>query len=188
MGTRHDGGLSVRPRWPGSSPPASGGCELGVISDRGRIARDLHDHVIQRLAVGLSLQGAIPGPRCPRSRRDSPIPSTNSRTSFREIRTTIFDLRRSSGTTAATAHQRGGVGVLRVGTTGPPSHSSTRCRVVDATFADHAKPRLLRGAGECGAAFARQDADRHRPGGGRTEPWRSPTTAAGCRPTSPPVA
>ncbi len=32
--------------------------ELDVLSDRDRIARDLHDHVIQRLfAVGLSLQG-----------------------------------------------------------------------------------------------------------------------------------
>ena len=32
--------------------------ELDVLTDRDRIARDLHDHVIQRLfAVGLSLQG-----------------------------------------------------------------------------------------------------------------------------------
>jgi hypothetical protein len=38
--------------------------ELDVVSDRERIARDLHDHVIQRLfAVGLSLQGAIPRAR-----------------------------------------------------------------------------------------------------------------------------
>lgn len=35
--------------------------ELDLLSDRDRIARDLHDHVIQRLfAVGLSLQGTIP--------------------------------------------------------------------------------------------------------------------------------
>ena len=35
--------------------------ELDVLSDRDRIARDLHDHVIQRLfAVGLSLQATIP--------------------------------------------------------------------------------------------------------------------------------
>jgi signal transduction histidine kinase len=34
--------------------------ELDVLTDRDRIARDLHDHVIQRLfAVGLSLQGTV---------------------------------------------------------------------------------------------------------------------------------
>ncbi|MFC7572515.1 histidine kinase [Klenkia terrae] len=32
------------------------------MADRERIARDLHDHVIQRLfAAGLSLQAALPG-------------------------------------------------------------------------------------------------------------------------------
>ncbi len=38
--------------------------ELDVLTDRDRIARDLHDHVIQRLfAVGLALQGTIPRAR-----------------------------------------------------------------------------------------------------------------------------
>ena len=33
---------------------------LDVLEDRDRIARDLHDHVIQRLfATGMSLQGAL---------------------------------------------------------------------------------------------------------------------------------
>ena len=40
--------------------------ELDILTDRDRIARDLHDHVIQRLfAVGLSLQGTIPRARSP---------------------------------------------------------------------------------------------------------------------------
>ena len=40
--------------------------ELDVLTDRDRIARDLHDHVIQRLfAVGLALQGTIPRSRRP---------------------------------------------------------------------------------------------------------------------------
>ena len=40
--------------------------ELDVLADRDRIARDLHDHVIQRLfAVGLKLQGAVPRTRRP---------------------------------------------------------------------------------------------------------------------------
>ena len=38
--------------------------ELDILTDRDRIARDLHDHVIQRLfAVGLALQGTIPRAR-----------------------------------------------------------------------------------------------------------------------------
>ena len=41
--------------------------ELDVLTDRDRIARDLHDHVIQRLfAVGLALQGTIPRARAAR--------------------------------------------------------------------------------------------------------------------------
>jgi len=40
--------------------------ELDIMADRDRIARDLHDHVIQRLfAVGLALQGTIPRARSP---------------------------------------------------------------------------------------------------------------------------
>ncbi len=38
--------------------------QLEVLGDRDRIARDLHDHVIQRLfAVGLGLQRTIPRAR-----------------------------------------------------------------------------------------------------------------------------
>ncbi|MGY2061861.1 GAF domain-containing protein, partial [Nocardia gipuzkoensis] len=43
--------------------------ELGVLTDRDRIARDLHDHVIQRLfAIGMALQGTIPRSRRPEVR------------------------------------------------------------------------------------------------------------------------
>ena len=39
-----------------------------MLTDRDRIARDLHDHVIQRLfAVGLALQGTIPRAQVSRS-------------------------------------------------------------------------------------------------------------------------
>jgi signal transduction histidine kinase len=69
---------------------------LDVLADRDRIARDLHDHVIQRLfATGLNLQGTI-----------NRIPSGESRERVRaavrqldqtvlEIRTSIFDLQDS---------------------------------------------------------------------------------------------
>jgi signal transduction histidine kinase len=66
---------------------------LDVLADRDRIARDLHDHVIQRLfATGMQLQGTL---------RRSSDPDVRDRlthvvdeldTTVREIRTAIFDL------------------------------------------------------------------------------------------------
>jgi signal transduction histidine kinase len=67
--------------------------QLDVFADRDRIARDLHDHVIQRLfATGLQLQSTL---------RRVPDPAAQQRigqavedldTTIREIRTAIFDL------------------------------------------------------------------------------------------------
>ncbi len=67
--------------------------ELELLADRDRIARDLHDHVIQRLfAIGLSLQG---------TRRRVKTPGVAERVSdhidqlhevIQDIRTAIFDL------------------------------------------------------------------------------------------------
>jgi signal transduction histidine kinase len=75
--------------------------ELDVIADRDRIARDLHDHVIQRLfAAGLSLQSASQTVRSPqvRTRVDDVVDELQG--VIQEIRTTIFDLHDGSqGTT-----------------------------------------------------------------------------------------
>ena len=75
--------------------------ELDVVADRDRIARDLHDHVIQRLfAAGLSLQGANQTVRSPevRTRLDDVVDELQA--VIQEIRTTIFDLQDGSqGTT-----------------------------------------------------------------------------------------
>lgn len=70
---------------------------LEVLADRDRIARDLHDHVIQRLfAIGLSMQS---------TRRRSEFPEITSRIVehinqlqevIQEIRTAIFDLHADS--------------------------------------------------------------------------------------------
>ncbi|KAA8883925.1 GAF domain-containing protein [Nocardia colli] len=67
--------------------------EVDVLSDRDRIARDLHDHVIQRLfSVGLSLQGTV---------KRSAAPDITSRLTetlediqaiVQDIRHSIFDL------------------------------------------------------------------------------------------------
>jgi signal transduction histidine kinase len=66
---------------------------LSVLDDRDRIARDLHDRVIQRVfAVGMSLQGAVRLPG-----RDQIVERVNKAvddldTTVTEIRTAIFEL------------------------------------------------------------------------------------------------
>ena len=69
--------------------------ELALVADRDRIARDLHDLVIQRLfATGLQLQGArrIAMSDDVRERLDSAV--TDLDTTIRDIRSTIFELQR----------------------------------------------------------------------------------------------
>ena len=67
--------------------------QLDVFADRDRIARDLHDHVIQRLfATGLQLQSTlrrIADPRCS-ERIQQAVEDLDA--TIREIRTSIFDL------------------------------------------------------------------------------------------------
>jgi signal transduction histidine kinase len=75
---------------------------LDVLADRDRIARDLHDHVIQRLfATGLQLQSTL-------QRTDDPVVQQRIGhaveeldTTVREIRTAIFDLHTVDGASVA---------------------------------------------------------------------------------------
>ena len=70
--------------------------ELMLVSDRDRIARDLHDVVIQRLfATGLQLQGArrIAVSDEVRDRIDNAVADLD--VTIRDIRSTIFELQRS---------------------------------------------------------------------------------------------
>jgi signal transduction histidine kinase len=72
---------------------------LAVLSDRERIARDLHDTVIQRLfAVGMQLQALslTGGPQVGESLRASVSEVDDT---IRDIRATIFDLQTGSGET-----------------------------------------------------------------------------------------
>ncbi|HEY4603627.1 MAG TPA: GAF domain-containing protein [Blastococcus sp.] len=67
--------------------------QLDVYEDRDRIARDLHDHVIQRVfAAGLALQSVLPrmSDAQVRSRVQAVIGQLDE--TVRDIRTTIFDL------------------------------------------------------------------------------------------------
>lgn len=67
---------------------------LALLEDRDRIARDLHDHVIQRLfAVGLTVQGlAVAGENEQSNRKLNQVVADLDDT-IRQIRTSIFQLR-----------------------------------------------------------------------------------------------
>jgi signal transduction histidine kinase len=67
--------------------------ELSVAEDRDRIARDLHDTVIQRLyGIGLSLQGTIRLVEDERARTRIQESLDEIDTTIRQIRTSIFEL------------------------------------------------------------------------------------------------
>lgn len=67
--------------------------ELDVLADRDRIARDLHDHVIQRLfAIGLALQGTQQRARTPDVQRRLNDTIDDLQDVVQDIRTTIFNL------------------------------------------------------------------------------------------------
>lgn len=72
--------------------------ELDVLTDRNRIARDLHDHVIQRLfAAGLSLQGTVARARSSEVRQQLSEVVNELQDVVQEIRTSIFDLHGGNG-------------------------------------------------------------------------------------------
>lgn len=67
--------------------------ELDILADRDRIARDLHDHVIQRLfAIGMSLQGTVPRARSHEVQRRINDAIDDLQKVVEEIRSAIFDL------------------------------------------------------------------------------------------------
>lgn len=67
--------------------------ELDVVADRDRIARDLHDHVIQRLfAVGLSLQSTHQRAKSAEVQRRLSDSIDDLQEIVQDIRTAIFDL------------------------------------------------------------------------------------------------
>jgi two-component system, NarL family, sensor histidine kinase DevS len=71
--------------------------ELDVLTGRDRIARDLHDHVIQRLfAVGVALQGTIPRARSAEVQQRLADSVDDLQAVIQEIRTAIFDLHGAS--------------------------------------------------------------------------------------------
>ena len=115
--------------------------ELDIISDRDRIARDLHDHVIQRLfAIGLALQGTIPRTRSLEAERRLGDSVNDLQEVIQEIRTTIFDLHGgAAGTTRL--RQRLDEAVAQFG--GPDVRTTVQIvgplSVIESPLADHAE-------------------------------------------------
>ncbi|MFI2474756.1 GAF domain-containing protein [Nocardia xishanensis] len=67
--------------------------ELDIVSDRDRIARGLHDHVVQRLfAVGLSLQATLQRARSPEVKSRLMETVDDVQAIVQDIRHSIFDL------------------------------------------------------------------------------------------------
>lgn len=114
--------------------------ELDVLTDRDRIARELHDHVIQRLfAVGLAMQATLPLAKSAEVQRRLSEQVDDLQDIIQDIRTAIFGLHTPSGPVrlrqrleeAIAEHSGTGLRTM-VQFVGPVS-------VVDATLADHAE-------------------------------------------------
>lgn len=115
--------------------------ELDVLTDRDRIARDLHDHVIQRLfAVGLALQGTIPRARAPEVQQRLTECVDDLQGVIQEIRTAIFDLH-GAQSGATRLRQRLDEAVAQFATAGLRTtvRYSGPLSVIDGTLADHAE-------------------------------------------------
>lgn len=115
--------------------------ELDVLTDRDRIARDLHDHVIQRLfAVGMALQGTIPRARAPEVRQRLTECVDDLQEVVQEIRTAIFDLHSDeSGITRMRQRLDEAIGQFAGSGVRTTVQYSGPLSVVDTSLADHAE-------------------------------------------------
>ena len=115
--------------------------ELDVIADRDRIARDLHDHVIQRLfAVGLSLQGTIPRARSADVQQRLSDTVDELQNVIGDIRTTIFDLHGgAAGVTRLRQRITEAVGGFSASGVRTSVQFVGPLSVVDGALADHAE-------------------------------------------------
>ena len=81
--------------------------QLDLFADRDRIARDLHDHVIQRLfAAGMNLESTLQRIREPDVQRRLRNTVDQLDQTVREIRTSIFDLHTTPADAAASLRRR----------------------------------------------------------------------------------
>jgi signal transduction histidine kinase len=81
--------------------------QLDIYEDRDRIARDLHDHVIQRVfAAGLALQAVLMRVGDPEARDRVQSVVRQLDETVRDIRTTIFDLQTSGAADSSESLRR----------------------------------------------------------------------------------
>ena len=115
--------------------------ELDVQTDRDRIARDLHDHVLQRLfAVGLALQGTIPRVRASEVQQRLSQAVDALQGVIQDIRTAIFDLHGgSSGATRLRQRLDRAIAAFAGSELHTTVQYSGPLSVVDAVLADHAE-------------------------------------------------
>jgi two-component system, NarL family, sensor histidine kinase DevS len=115
--------------------------ELDVLTDRDRIARDLHDHVIQRLfAIGLELQGTIPRARSSEVQERLNRCVDDLQNVIQEIRTAIFDLHgAASGATRLRQRLDEAVAAFSAAALHTTVQYTGPLSVVDRTLADHAE-------------------------------------------------
>ncbi|WP_459544183.1 two-component system sensor histidine kinase DosT [Mycobacterium tuberculosis] len=118
--------------------------EVEILTDRDRIARDLHDRVIQRLfAVGLTLQGAAPRARVPAVRESIYSSIDDLQEIIQEIRSAIFDLHAGPSRATGLRHRLDKViDQLAI----PALHTTVQytgpLSVVDTVLANHAEAVL----------------------------------------------
>jgi two-component system sensor histidine kinase DevS len=115
--------------------------ELDILTDRDRIARDLHDHVIQRLfAAGLALQGTIPRSRNPEVQQRLSSVVDDLQATIQEIRVAIFDLHGGPSDTTQ-LRQRLDTAIAQFADSGVRTtvQYAGPLSVVDAGLADHAE-------------------------------------------------
>lgn len=118
--------------------------EVEILTDRDRIARDLHDHVIQRLfAVGLTLQGAAPRARVLAVRESIYSSIDDLQEIIQEIRSAIFDLHAGPSRATGLRHRLDKViDQLAI----PALHTTVQytgpLSVVDTVLANHAEAVL----------------------------------------------
>jgi len=115
--------------------------ELDILTDRDRIARDLHDHVIQRLfAIGLGMQGTIARTRSPELQQRLSESVDDMQGVIQEIRTAIFDLHGSaSGPTRLRQRLDEAIAQFTGAGVRTKSQFSGPLSVIEPTLADHAE-------------------------------------------------
>lgn len=114
--------------------------ESDVLAERDRIARDLHDHVIQRVfAVGITLQGTIPRARGADVQQRLATAVDNLQGVIQDIRTVIFQLHGGSSDITRLRQRLDEAIAQMSGDLNTTVRYSGPLSVIDATLAEHAE-------------------------------------------------